>query len=75
MSSAEVKGAPWGQGGQVEAPYKIDLPADLPDSVVDIVLKAKDDSGETTETAVLRATKGAEAADFKPWIVDDAELA
>ena len=54
----EAAGAPWGSSGQGEAGYPLALPATVPDGVIDIVVKAKDDIGITTETPVLTVTKG-----------------
>lgn len=56
---AEAKGVAWGGDGQPEAGYPIAIPVEVPDSVLDIVVKAADDLGVTTETPPLRVTKGA----------------
>ncbi len=59
---AEAAGTAWGSSGQPEAGYPIALPADVPDGVIDIVVKAKDDIGVTTETPVVTVTKGVACA-------------
>ncbi|MBA2538999.1 MAG: hypothetical protein H0V17_05140 [Deltaproteobacteria bacterium] len=57
-----VKGASWGSNGQAIATYQVQLPADVPDGVIDIVVKAKDDIELTTETPVITVTKGSPCA-------------
>lgn len=54
-----IAGAQWGQNGQPETDYGIRLPAEVPDGVLDIVVKAKDDIDVTTESPVITVTKGA----------------
>lgn len=56
---AETKGGGWGSNGQPETTYSIALPPDLPDGVLDIVMKVKDDIDLTTETPQITVTKGA----------------
>lgn len=56
---AEVRGAAFGFDGQPESAYTIALPDELPDGVMDLVVKAKDDLGTTTDSATVRVTKGA----------------
>lgn len=56
---AEAKGVAWGQSGQPEASYSLPIPADVPDGVMDLVVKAKDDIGVTTAAPAITVTKGA----------------
>jgi MYXO-CTERM domain-containing protein len=56
---ATVQGAPFGRDGQPETGYSLPMPADVPDGVIDIVVKAKDDIDVTTETPKITVTKGA----------------
>ncbi len=56
---AEAAGTAWGSSGQPESGYALQLPANVPDGVIDIVVKAKDDIGVTTETPVITVMKGA----------------
>ena len=55
---AEVKGSydPDPQG------FGVKLPPDVPDGVIDVVLRAKDDIGESTDTPPITVTKGAPCA-------------
>jgi hypothetical protein len=55
----EVGGAEFGPGGQPESTYSLVIPADVPDSVLDIVVKAYDDIEQVTESPVVTVTKGA----------------
>ena len=55
----EVKGAAFGQNGQLDTPYIIPVPANLPDSIVDLVVRAHDDLGNYTDSATVTVTKGA----------------
>ncbi len=57
-----IAGAQWGVNGQPEVDYGIRIPAEVPDGVMDIVVKAKDDIGKTTESPVITVTKGAPCA-------------
>lgn len=54
-----IGGAAWGVNGQPETDYGIRIPAEVPDGVMDIVVKAKDDINVTTESPVITVTKGA----------------
>ncbi len=57
---AEQKGAPFGQNGQpVPSTYGIQVPASLPNSIVDVQVRACDDLGRCTDSAVVTVTKGA----------------
>jgi MYXO-CTERM domain-containing protein len=56
---ATVKGAKWGATGQPESQYPLTFPANVPDGVIDIVVKAYDDIEIKAETPVLTVTKGA----------------
>jgi len=56
---ATLDGVAWGPDGQPEATYTMELPASVPDGVIDIVLEAKDDIDVTTTTEPVRVTKGA----------------
>ena len=55
----EVKGVAWGANGQPEASYPITIPPGVPDGVIDIVVKAKDDIDVTTATPPVTVMKGA----------------
>jgi hypothetical protein len=59
----EAKGAPFNQTGQVPGPYQINFPNEVPNGVIDIVVKAKDDIGAETSSATVTVTKGAPCAD------------
>jgi MYXO-CTERM domain-containing protein len=52
-------GVPFGQNGQPMSDYPFPLPANLPDGVIDIVVKAYDDLGLVTATPLVTVTKGA----------------
>ena len=52
-------GAKWGANGQPEADYGIALPAEVPDGIIDVVIKAKDDIDVTTTAPTITVTKGA----------------
>ena len=57
-----VKGAKFGPLGQPESSYSLPIPADVPDGIIDIVVKAKDDIDITTATPPVTVTKGAPCA-------------
>jgi MYXO-CTERM domain-containing protein len=59
---ASAQGAQWGRDGQPTTDYGVSFPADVPDGVIDIVIKAKDDIDRTTESPVITVTKGAPCA-------------
>ena len=59
---AEVPGARFGSAGQPESPYGIRLPASVPDGIIDVVVRAKDDIDVSTETEKVTVTKGAPCA-------------
>ncbi|MGE0548318.1 MAG: hypothetical protein AB7O24_21340 [Kofleriaceae bacterium] len=54
-----VRGVAFGPAGQPEASYILKLPPQVPDGVIDLVVKVKDDIDVTTETAPITVTKGA----------------
>ncbi len=54
-----IGGAAWGVNGQPATDYGIRIPPEVPDGVLDIVVKAKDDIDKTTESPVITVTKGA----------------
>jgi hypothetical protein len=57
---AETKGAGFGQNGQENpATYGIPVPAALPNSIVDIKVRAYDDLGNFTDSDTVTVTKGA----------------
>ena len=56
---ASAIGAQWGRDGQPITDYGIPFPAEVPDGVIDIVVKAKDDIDVTTTSQTLTVTKGA----------------
>lgn len=56
---AQVAGAKFGASGQPESMYSLALPGDVPDGVIDIVVKAKDDIGGVTSAPTVTVTKGA----------------
>ncbi|HLL23650.1 MAG TPA: hypothetical protein VK427_16040, partial [Kofleriaceae bacterium] len=56
---AEAKGAQFGQNGQPNpASYTLMVPASVPSSKMDITVKAYDDLGAVTESAVVQSYKG-----------------
>ncbi len=60
---ASVSGAPWGPAGQPDpASYQLAFPADVPDGVIDIVVKAYDDLPVETDSATVTVTKGVPCA-------------
>ena len=59
---ASVGGARFGAQGQPESTYSLVLPQNVPDGVIDIVVKAKDDIDRTTSSAKVTVTKGAPCA-------------
>jgi hypothetical protein len=57
---ADVPGAMFGRDGQPNpSSYALPVPADLPDSIVDVKVVAYDDLGAPGESAVVTVTKGA----------------
>jgi hypothetical protein len=53
-------GAPFGRDGQpTPAPYSVQVPSDVPSSVIDVVMRAYDDLGNYTDSVPIRVTKGA----------------
>jgi hypothetical protein len=59
----EAKGAGFGPNGQPPmSPYGIQVPANLPKSIVDIKMRACDDLGACTDSAVKTVTHGAPCA-------------
>jgi MYXO-CTERM domain-containing protein len=52
-------GVAWGPEGQPDAAYSIRIPDEVPDGVIDIVVKAKDDIDVTTVATTVTVTKGA----------------
>lgn len=58
-----ANGLPFGQMNQADGPYNITIPATVPDGVIDIVVKAKDDIGAETSSATVTVMKGAACAD------------
>lgn len=54
-----VKGATFGPSGQPETSYPLTFPADVPDGVIDIVVKAYDDIDAETVAPAVTVTKGA----------------
>jgi hypothetical protein len=60
---AEAPGAPFGQSGQPDTDYPLAFPANVPDGVIDIVVKAYDDLPVETDSATVTVTKGAPCVD------------
>lgn len=59
----EAKGAAFGQNGQANpAPYGVQVPGGVPNSIVDVKMRAYDDLGNFTDSAVVTVTKGAACA-------------
>jgi hypothetical protein len=57
---AEAVGAPFGRNGQPNpSQYALLVPAAVPDSIVDVVIKSFDDLGISSETPPLTLVKGA----------------
>lgn len=54
----ELAGRPFGPLGQPEDSYGLLVPADAPDSVYDLFVRASDDLGVSTDTPVVTVTKG-----------------
>src|SRR4029079_15960351 len=53
-------GAMFGRDGQPDpSPYTLLVPADLPDSIIDVKVAAYDDLGARSESAQVTVTKGA----------------
>jgi hypothetical protein len=57
-----VKGAPFGANGQPETTYPLVIPSGVPDSIIDIVVKAYDDINAETIAPTITVTKGAPCA-------------
>jgi hypothetical protein len=55
----EVKGAAFGSSGQPESDYALLIPSAVPESILDITVKAFDDIDVETDAPVLTVTKGA----------------
>jgi len=60
---AEAKGNIFGPTGQTNTSYSIALPSDVPDGVMDVMVKAYDDIQVETDSATVTVTKGAPCAD------------
>jgi MYXO-CTERM domain-containing protein len=60
---AEKPGAAFGPQGQPATSYVMPLPSNLPDGVLDIVVKGFDDIGAEGDSTTVTATKGAPCAD------------
>lgn len=60
---ATAKGAAFGPTGQDETTYPLAIPSAVPNSIIDIVVKAYDDLGAETDSATVTVTKGAACAD------------
>lgn len=54
----DVPGVPFGVSGQPMSDYPMPLPTDLPDGIIDVVVKAYDDLGMSTATPAVTVTKG-----------------
>jgi hypothetical protein len=52
-------GVPFGPNGQPSSDYPFPLPSNLPDGVIDVLVKAYDDLGIMTATDAITVTKGA----------------
>jgi MYXO-CTERM domain-containing protein len=57
-----ARGAAFGASGQPESSYGLPIPAEVPDGVLDLVVKAKDDIDVTTTAPTITVTKGAPCA-------------
>jgi hypothetical protein len=55
---AEAKGAAFGGNGQPESSYLLKVPAEIPDSVYDVVVRSYDDLGIFSDSAPVTVTKG-----------------
>jgi len=55
---AELGGAAFGTNGQPDADYALTIPTTLPNSVMDLMVRATDDLGIATDSAVTTVTKG-----------------
>lgn len=56
---ATVPGVAWGAAsGQPQASYQLQIPAEVPDGVMDLVVTAKDDLDIATSAPAVRVTKG-----------------
>ena len=58
-----VRGADFGGDGQESNSYDIVIPNDVPDGVMDLVIRAYDDLGIFTDSAPVTVTKGAPCTD------------
>jgi len=57
-----ARGAAFGANGQPESTYGLPIPAEVPDGVLDLVVKAKDDIDVTTTAPTVTVTKGVPCA-------------
>lgn len=55
----QIGGAKFGPMGQPDSLYGVRIPAEVPDGVLDLVIKAKDDIDVTTVAPTVTVTKGA----------------
>jgi hypothetical protein len=55
----KIGGAKFGAMGQPDSLYGVAIPAEVPDGVLDLVIKAKDDIDVTTTAPTVTVTKGA----------------
>lgn len=56
---ADVPGVAFGPTGQRAAAYAIPIPIGVPDGIIDVAMRAVDDLGAATDTAVVTVTQGA----------------
>lgn len=54
----DTKGLPFGQSSQPTGPYTLTIPNEVPDSIIDIVVSARDDIGATAMAQAITVTKG-----------------
>ncbi len=55
---ASVPGTAFGDAGQPPAQYTVMVPAELPDGIVDVALRAREDLGRFTDTPIVTLQKG-----------------
>ncbi|MFT3697275.1 MAG: hypothetical protein QM831_29295 [Kofleriaceae bacterium] len=67
---AVVGGAPFSTTGQPDADYALTIPETVPNSIVDVMVRATDDLGISTDSDVVTATRGSACTDVSQCLAD-----
>ncbi len=67
---AELAGVPFGSKGQPEADYPLKIPPSVPNSVLDVMVRATDDLGIATDSSITTITRVAACTDAFSCLAD-----